>query len=97
MSEEYQGYTWETKADDESVIAYGSREYQKYDKEINRLLTAHSKTERGERRQRQADRVSSAIYFNDPDFRGSANESITQINTHSVMSNFYEYLKYKGY
>ncbi|WP_300921093.1 hypothetical protein [Helicobacter japonicus] len=34
-----------------------------------------SKTERG---QRQADRVSSATYFNDPDFRGSANESIAQ-------------------
>lgn len=75
---EINDYTWRAKADDENVIAYGSREYMKDDKEINRLLTAHSKTERG---QRQADRVSSATYFNDPDFRGSANESIAQNKT----------------
>ncbi len=73
FNEEYQGHTWKVKANDESILAYGSREYVKDDKEINRLLTAHSKTERG---QRQADRVSSAIYFNDPNSRGSAHSDI---------------------
>ncbi|WP_236096924.1 helicase [Helicobacter magdeburgensis] len=75
---EINDHTWKVKANDESVLAYGSREYVKDDKEINRLLTAHSKTERGERTQRQADRVSSATYFNDPDFRGSASAIIPQ-------------------
>lgn len=78
---EINDYTWKAKTNDESVLAYGSREYSKDDKEINRLLTAHSKTSRGERVQRQADRVSSATYFNDPNFRGSANESIAQNTT----------------
>ena len=119
---EHQGYNWRVKADDESIINYGERDYGKghrlltahsrtergergqphrqindlnfhnsatrsitennenikENKEINRLLTAHSKTERGERTQRQADRVSSATYFNDPDFRGSASAIIPQ-------------------
>ncbi|MEB2802771.1 hypothetical protein [Campylobacter upsaliensis] len=66
-------YTWRVKANDKNIIAYGSREYKQDGKEINRLLTAHSKTERG---QRQADRVSSATYFNDPDFRGSVHNEI---------------------
>lgn len=75
-NEEINDYTWKTKASDKSILAYGSRKYEQDGKEINRLLTTHSKTERG---QRQADRVSSATYFNDPDCRGSAhNESITQ-------------------
>lgn len=80
IDKKHKNFTWKVKANDESVLAYGSREYIKDDKEINRLLTAHSKTERGERTQRQADRVSSATYFNDPDFRGSANETIAQNN-----------------
>lgn len=74
-NKENKDYTWKVKANDESILTYGSRKYAKDGKEINRLLTAHSKTERG---QRQADRVSSATYFNDPDFRGSANENIPQ-------------------
>ncbi len=77
-NEEINDYTWKVRANDESILAYGSREYVKENKEINRLLTAHSKTDVGERKQSQADRVSSATYFNDPDFRGSATESITQ-------------------
>lgn len=55
-------YTWKAKANDGSILAYGSREYIKDAKEINRLLTAHSKTDVGGRTQRQADRVSSATY-----------------------------------
>ena len=73
FNKEINDYTWRVKANDESILAYGSREYVKDNKETNRLLTAHSKTERG---QRQADRVSSATYFNDPDFRGSAHSDI---------------------
>ena len=83
---EINDHTWKAKANDGSILAYGSREYIKDDKEINRLLTAHSKTERGERTQRQADRVSSATYFNDPNFRGSAGETIPQ-NTPQTTNN----------
>ena len=83
---EINDHTWKAKANDGSVLAYGSREYIKDDKEINRLLTAHSKTERGGRMQRQADRVSSATYFNDPNFRGSAGETIPQ-NTPKTTNN----------
>ena len=83
---EINDHTWKVKANDESVLAYGSREYIKDDKEINRLLTAHSKTERGKRMQRQADRVSSATYFNDPNFRGSAGKTIPQ-NTPQTTNN----------
>lgn len=83
---EINDHTWKAKANDGSVLAYGSREYIKDDKEINRLLTAHSKTERGERMQRQADRVSSATYFNDPNFRGSAGKTIPQ-NTPKTTNN----------
>ena len=32
-------YTWKVKADDESVLRYGSREYQTNENNINRLLT----------------------------------------------------------
>lgn len=42
--------------------------------------------ERGERMQRQADRVSSATYFNDPNFRGSAGKTIPQ-NTPQTTNN----------
>lgn len=76
-NEEINDYTWKAKANDESILAYGSRKYEQDDKEINRLLTTHSKTERG---QRQADRVSSATYFNDPDCRGSAHSEIIAQN-----------------
>ena len=119
---EHQGYNWRVKADDESIINYGERDYGKghrlltahsrtergergqphrqindlnfhnsatrsitennenikENKEINRLLTIHSKTDVGGRTQSQADRVSSATYFNDPDFRGSASAIIPQ-------------------
>ena len=42
-------YTWKVKADDESVLRYGSRAYQKDNRDINRLLTAHSRTESNQR------------------------------------------------
>lgn len=61
---EINDYTWKAKANDDNILAYGSREYN----EENRLLTIHSKTERG---QRQTDKVSSVTNFNDPNFRGS--------------------------
>ena len=61
---EINDYTWKAKANDDNILAYGSREYN----EGNRLLTIHSKTERG---QRQTDKVSSVTNFNDPNFRGS--------------------------
>ena len=83
---EINDHTWKVKANDESVLAYGSREYIKDDKEINRLLTIHSKTDVGGRMQSQADRVSSATYFNDPNFRGSASKTIPQ-NTPKTTSN----------
>lgn len=44
---QYQGYNWKVRANDESVINYGERDYEKG----HRLLTAHSKTERAERSQ----------------------------------------------
>ena len=64
---EYQGYNWRVKANDESIINYGERDYGKG----HRLLTAHSRTERGERGQPHRQ-------INDLNFHNSANESITQ-------------------
>lgn len=43
--QEHKDYTWKVKADDESILIYGSREYVKDKKKINRLLTNHHKTE----------------------------------------------------
>lgn len=64
---EYQGYNWRVKADDESILNYGERYYGKG----HRLLTAHSRTERGERGQPHRQ-------INDLNFHNSVNESIAQ-------------------
>lgn len=65
--ERQQGYTWKAKANDGSVLNYGERDYGKG----HRLLTAHSKTERGERGQLRRE-------FNDRDFHNSVSETIPQ-------------------
>ena len=62
-----QGYDWKVRANDGNTIIYGER---KYDGQ-NRLLTAHSKPERGERGH-------SHQQFNAPNFHNSANAIITQ-------------------
>ncbi|WP_416863765.1 hypothetical protein [Helicobacter ganmani] len=80
IDKKHKNFTWKVKADDESILAYGSREYMKDDKEINRLLTAHSKAESNER-MAEVDRRGHPYHsiFNDFNFRKSANnESITQ-------------------
>lgn len=56
----YQGYTWQVKANDDSIINYGERDFG----EGYKLLTSHSKTERGERGQLRRE-------FNDRDFHNS--------------------------
>ena len=76
---QHQNYTWKVKANDESVLAYGSREYVKDDKEINRLLTTYSETEYGERQDR-GERGHSLRQINDPDFLRPASETIPQNN-----------------
>lgn len=66
-----QGYDWKAKTNDENIIVYGNRKYIKEDKEINRLLTAHTKTERGERGH-------SHRQISDPNFHNSVGETIPQ-------------------
>ena len=75
--EKHKNYTWKAKANDKSVIAYGSREYTKDNKETNRLLTAHSKTESNQRLA-EMDRRGHPYHsiFNDFNFRKSANSAI---------------------
>ena len=67
--ERYQGYSWKTKANDGSILNYGERDYGKG----HRLLTAHSKTGRGERGQLRQE-------FNDRDFHNPAENIIPQQN-----------------
>ena len=46
----HKSYTWKVRANDGSTIRYGSREYQDTNKKnVNRLLTTYSETERGQR------------------------------------------------
>lgn len=69
-------YTWKIKANDESLLVYGSREYiSKDNQKTNRLLTAHSKTEENER-MAEVDRRGHLYHsiFNDFNFRKSAND-----------------------
>ena len=68
--ERQQGYTWKVKADDESILNYGERDYGKG----HRLLTAHSRTGRGERGQPHRE-------FNDRNFHNPVTESIAQNKT----------------
>lgn len=56
----YQGYTWQVKANDDNIINYGERDFG----DGHKLLTSHSKTERGERGQLRRE-------FNDRDFHNS--------------------------
>ena len=75
-------YTWKIKANDESLLVYGSREYiSKDNQKTNRLLTAHSKTEENER-MAEVDRRGHPYHsiFNDFNFRKSANERIVPQN-----------------
>lgn len=60
-------YTWRVKANDESILRYGSREYEIERKNINRLLTNHSETEYGER-QGRGEQGQLRREFNDRDF-----------------------------
>lgn len=64
-----QGYDWSVKANDGSILKYGERDFGKG----HRLLTAHSKTERGERGQLRQE-------FNDLDFHNSVENIIPQQN-----------------
>ena len=64
-----QGYDWSVKANDGSILNYGERDFGKG----HRLLTAHSKTERGERGQLRQE-------FNDRDFHNSVENIIPQQN-----------------
>lgn len=73
-------YTWKAKADDESIIRYGSREYKNNENNINRLLTNYSETEYGERQDR-GERGQLRREFNDRNFLRPANESIAQNKT----------------
>lgn len=70
-------YTWKVKANDENVLRYGSREYEKEGKDINRLLTSYSETEYGERQDR-GEQGQLRREFNDRDFLRPADESIPQ-------------------
>ena len=76
---EHKDFTWRVKANDGNILIYGSREYMQNIKKINRLLTAHSKTEYGERREKGGDgQTKSALppLFNDSDFRKSTDDVI---------------------
>ena len=74
-----QGYDWKAKTNDENIIVYGNRKYTKEYKEMNRLLTAHTKTERGERGH-------SHRQISDPNFHNSVSETIPQ-NTPKTTNN----------
>ncbi|MFY4766531.1 hypothetical protein ACOTVC_06680 [Campylobacter sp. GB48] len=64
-----QGYDWSVKANDGNILKYGERDFGKG----HRLLTAHSKTERGERGHSHRE-------FNDLDFHNSVESIISQEN-----------------
>ena len=74
---EARGYTWQTKANDENILIYGSRKYELNDEEVHRLATNHSKTKANER-MAEEDRRGHPYHpvFNDLNFRKSANENI---------------------
>lgn len=66
-------YTWRAKANDNSVLRYGSR---KYDGQ-NRILTAYSETKYGARQDR-GEQGQLRQEFNDRDFLRPTNETISQ-------------------
>ena len=86
---EHKDYTWKIKANDENVLLYGSREYKKDNRDINRLLTAHSRTESNQRVEYSENgrtRSAPPPLFNDPNFRTSANATIIPQN-HNTNTN----------
>lgn len=74
-------YTWKTKADDDIILRYGSREYNGQ----NRMLTAYSETEYGERQDR-GEQGQLRQEINDRNFLRPANENIagTSLNQTEV-------------
>lgn len=86
---QYQGYTWQVKADDEKTLIYGEREYEISGKDTHRLLTNYSESERGQRNVNEAgvgERGHSHRQINDPDFLRPADEIITQNKPSSANS-----------
>ena len=74
---ETRGYTWQVRANDESILVYGSRKYVVDEDKIHRLATAHSKTERNERKVEMGGRSHPHHpIFNDFDFRKSTDDVI---------------------
>ena len=74
---ETRGYTWQVRANDESILVYGSRKYVVDEDKIHRLATAHSKTERKERKVEMGGRSHPHHpIFNDFDFRKSTDDVI---------------------
>ncbi|ASQ30734.1 hypothetical protein CAV_1094 [Campylobacter avium LMG 24591] len=74
---ETRGYTWQVRANDESILVYGSRKYVVDEDKIHRLTTAHSKTERNERKVEMGGRSHPHHpIFNDFDFRKSTDKVI---------------------
>ncbi|EKJ5635611.1 hypothetical protein PJO00_001617 [Campylobacter coli] len=72
-----QNFTWKVKANDKSVIRYGSREYNN----TNRLLTAYTETEYNQRqRQDRGERGQLRQEFNDRDFLRPVENIIPQQN-----------------
>lgn len=76
---QHKDYTWKVKANDENTLIYGSREYKQDGKDINRLLTSYSQTEKGERISNSGNgQTKSALppLFKDSDFRRPTNKNI---------------------
>lgn len=73
----YKSYTWRAKADDESILRYGSREYEINGKDTNRLLTNYSETEYGERQDR-GEQGQPHHLINDLNFLRPANDIIAK-------------------
>ena len=74
---EHKDFTWQVRANDESILVYGSRKYVVDEDKIHRLATAHSKTERNERKVEMGGRSHPHHpIFNDFDFRKSTDDVI---------------------
>lgn len=81
----YKSYTWKVKANDESVLRYGSRKYKMNEKDTNRLLTNYSETEYGERQDR-GEQGQPHHLINDLNFLRPADEIIPQNKPSSANS-----------
>lgn len=71
----YKDYTWKVKVDDNSVLRYGSREYDGQ----NRMLTTYSESEKGQRSKMTGvgEQSQSHHLINDFDFLHPANNYTT--------------------